>query len=159
MKTHLIWAQDKNSGIGKAGDLPWHISEDLKNFKLLTLGSVIVMGRKTWESLPFKPLPKRRNIVLSSQILTDIETYSSVENCITTLKQDGVEQIFVIGGAQIYKEFFQYADVLHITVVDDIVENIDTYFPVNLKDITLEFKKSEEKKLSPIARYMRYDKK
>ena len=65
MEIHLIWAQDSNGGIGKDGNLPWHISEDLKNFKNLTIESPIIMGRKTWESLPIKPLPKRRNIVLS----------------------------------------------------------------------------------------------
>jgi len=67
MKFHLIWAQDENGAIGKNGDLPWHIPEDLKNFKKLTLNKPIIMGRKTWDSLKFKPLPKRRNIVLSSQ--------------------------------------------------------------------------------------------
>ena len=60
MQIHLIWAQDQNGGIGKNGNLPWHISEDLKNFKKITFGSTIVMGRKTWDSLPIKPLPKRR---------------------------------------------------------------------------------------------------
>ena len=60
MEIHLIWAQENNGGIGKNGQLPWHIPEDLKNFKKLTLNSTIVMGRKTWESLPFKPLPKKK---------------------------------------------------------------------------------------------------
>ena len=62
MLIHLIWAQDAKSGIGKNGKLPWHISEDLINFKKLTLHSTILMGRKTWESLTKKPLPKRKNI-------------------------------------------------------------------------------------------------
>ena len=64
MKIHLIWAQDEKGGIGKNGQLPWHIIEDLKNFKLLTKNSTIIMGRKTWDSLPIKPLPERENIVL-----------------------------------------------------------------------------------------------
>ena len=63
MEIHLIWAQDFEGGIGIDGKLPWHISEDLKNFKQLTLDTKIVMGRKTWESLPIKPLPQRKNIV------------------------------------------------------------------------------------------------
>ena len=67
MEIHLIWAQDKNGGIGKDGKLPWHISEDLINFKKITSNNTIIMGRKTWESLPKKPLPNRRNIVLSSK--------------------------------------------------------------------------------------------
>ena len=65
MDIHLIWAQDENGGIGQDGKLPWHISEDLKNFKALTLNSTIIMGRKTWDSLPIKPLPNRKNIILS----------------------------------------------------------------------------------------------
>ena len=67
MKIHLIWAQDTNGGIGKNGKLPWHISEDLKKFKSLTYNSTVIMGRKTWDSLPIKPLPNRRNFVLSRQ--------------------------------------------------------------------------------------------
>ena len=73
MKIHLIWAQDENGGIGKDGNLPWHISEDLKNFKRLTSSFTILMGRNTWESLPVRPLPKRRNIVLSSNEVPDVE--------------------------------------------------------------------------------------
>ena len=65
----MIWAQDTNNAIGRDGTLPWHFSEDLQNFKALTLNSTIVMGRKTWDSLKIKPLPKRRNIVLSSKKL------------------------------------------------------------------------------------------
>ena len=82
MEIHLIWAQDLNGGIGKKGKLPWHISEDLKNFKKITLNSTVIMGRKTWDSLPFKPLPKRRNIVLSSSDISNIEVYHNVEKCI-----------------------------------------------------------------------------
>ncbi|MDP7465479.1 MAG: dihydrofolate reductase, partial [Candidatus Marinimicrobia bacterium] len=82
MKIHLIWAQDENGGIGKDGNLPWHISEDLKNFKRLTSGFTILMGRNTWESLPVRPLPERRNIVLSSKEVPDVEYYTSVEECI-----------------------------------------------------------------------------
>ena len=63
MEVHLIWAQDQNGGIGIDGKLPWHISEDLKNFKKITLNSTIIMGRKTWDSLSIKPLPGRTNIV------------------------------------------------------------------------------------------------
>ena len=73
MNIELIWAQNYSGGIGKEGTLPWHISEDLKNFKKITANFPIIMGRKTWESLPFKPLPKRRNIVLSSQLIQDVE--------------------------------------------------------------------------------------
>ena len=78
----MIWAQDTNNAIGRNGTLPWHFSEDLKNFKKLTMGHVIIMGRKTWDSLPFKPLPNRQNIVISSNTIDDVETYNSIDACI-----------------------------------------------------------------------------
>ena len=120
MQIHLIWAQDENGGIGKDGKLPWYISEDLKNFKKLTSGSTILMGRNTWESLPVKPLPERRNIVLSSKVLIDAECYTSVEECIETLDGDGTEKLFVIGGSTVYRNFIHRADELHITQVNEI---------------------------------------
>ena len=86
MKVHLIWAQDLNGGIGRDGKLPWYIPEDLKNFKKITTQSIVIMGRKTWDSLPLKPLPKRRNIVLSSTSQDNVETYSTYNECISQLK-------------------------------------------------------------------------
>ena len=71
MKIQLIWVQDENGGIGKKGKLPWHIPEYLKNFKHITLNNAVVMGRITWDSLPIKPLPRRRNIVLSHSKLDE----------------------------------------------------------------------------------------
>jgi len=75
MRINLIWAQDENGGIGKQGRLPWHLPEDLKNFKKLTLHHPVIMGRITWEGLPLKPLPQRRNIVISKTHRDDIECY------------------------------------------------------------------------------------
>mgnify|MGYP001415619984 FL=1 len=147
MKIHLIWAQDYNSGIGKKGDLPWNIPEDLKNFKKITSHSTIIMGRKTWESLPIKPLPNRRNIVLTKKNITDIECYSSIENCINKLKNEDLNHVFIIGGATIYNEFIFLADELHITLVDILTLGIDTFFPINLNNIKKRFSKIEEKKL------------
>ena len=88
MEVHLIWSQDSNGGIGKDGKLPWHISEDLQNFKKITSNSTIIMGRKTWDSLPFKPLSNRRNIVLSRTKQNQVETYASYESCIAKLEKD-----------------------------------------------------------------------
>jgi len=153
MKIHLIWAQDENGGIGKDGNLPWHISEDLKNFKRLTSGSTILMGRNTWESLPIKPLPERRNIVLSSKEVPDVEYYTSVEECIATLDGDGTEKLFVIGGTTVYRNFIHRADELHITHVDELTEGIDTYFPVTILKIQKEFEQIEEQALSNNAIY------
>ena len=153
MKIHLIWAQEMNGGIGKNGMLPWHIYEDLQNFKKLTLDSTILMGRKTWESLPIRPLSKRRNIVLSSKKVSDIECYTSAEECIEILVDDGTEKLFVIGGSTVYRNFIHRADELHITHMDEITEGIDTYFPVTILKIQQEFEKIEERILEDNAVY------
>ncbi len=156
MQIHLIWAQDENGGIGKDGKLPWHISEDLKNFKRLTSGSTILMGRNTWESLPVRPLPERRNIVLSSKKIPDAECYTSVEECIEKLDNDGTEKFFVIGGSTVYNNFIHRADKLHITLIDTATEGIDTYFPVSILTIKSEFNKVDEYALGKNALYTRW---
>ena len=153
MKIHLIWAQDINGGIGKEGKLPWHISEDLQNFKKLTLDSIIIMGRKTWESLPIRPLSKRRNIVLSRKEVPDIEYYTSIKECIEKLNNDDIENLFVIGGSTVYRNFIHRADELHITKVDEMIDGIDTYFPVTMLEIKNEFEKINEIKLNNKAIY------
>ena len=159
MKIHLIWAQDEHGGIGKDGKLPWHIAEDLKNFKKLTSGSAILMGRTTWESLPIRPLPKRRNIVLSHKKISDVECYTSVEECVETLDGDGTEKLFVIGGTKVYCNFIHRADELHITQVNEITQGIDTYFPVTMLKIKKEFEKINEIELSKKAMYTQWVKK
>ena len=151
MDIHLIWAQEKDGGIGINNDLPWHIPEDLKNFKQLTLNTPIIMGRKTWESLPLKPLPKRRNVVLSSQFLKDVESYTSVKNCLNGLANES--DIFIIGGAQIYKIFYPYAEHLHITIIDVKTVGIDTYFPISLDNIKRSFIKKNSKSLNDNVQY------
>jgi len=158
MKIHLIWAQDNNGGIGKGRKLPWHIPEDLQNFKKLTVNSTIVMGRKTWESLPIQPLPERRNVVLSSNSILDVENYNSIDHCIETLLKDDVKRIFVIGGAQIYRHFIHRSDELHITLVDAEIEGIDTYFPLTMEKIESLYNKKEEYPLGETAIYTRWKK-
>ena len=159
MKIHLIWAQDHNGGIGKDGNLPWHISEDLKNFKRLTSGSAILMGRNTWESLPIRPLPKRRNIVLSHKEIHDVECYTSMEECVEILDGDGTEKLFVIGGTTVYCNFIHRADELHITQVNEMTQGIDTYFPITMLKIKKEFEKINEIELSKKAIYTQWVKK
>ena len=156
MKIHLIWAQEINGGIGKNGKLPWHISEDLQNFKKLTLDSTILMGRKTWESLPNRPLSNRRNIVLSSKEVPDVECYISIEECIKKLNNEGIDKLFVIGGSTVYRNFIHRADELHITDVDKMTKGIDTYFPVTMLKIKKEFKKINEMELSKKAIYTQW---
>ena len=139
MEIHLIWAQDTNGGIGKDGKLPWHVSEDLKNFKKITSQHPVIMGRKTWDSLPIKPLPNRRNIILSNSIFEDLEVYNDVRLCIKELKQSNIEKVFVIGGTSIYEQFFEYATHLHVTIININTENIDTFFPKDINQIKIFF--------------------
>ena len=159
MEIHLIWAQDENGGIGKNGKLPWHISSDLKNFKLITINSIVVMGRKTWDSLPIKPLPNRRNIVLSSNKQDNVETYHSIQDCILELEKETINKIFVIGGGTIYKLFYNMADYLHITDIAYKEGDIDEFFPVPYETIKTQFKKIKKTTLSKTAIYSFWGKK
>ena len=159
MEVHLIWAQDYNGGIGKLNNLPWHISEDLKNFKSLTINSTIIMGRKTWDSLPFKPLPNRRNIVLSSQLIEGAEVYHDYDTCYNSLNSMSLDKVFVIGGSSIYKLIFKDADYLHITFVNLMIADIDTFAPYCLDDIKKDFIQKSKQTLSEIASYTMWVKK
>jgi len=153
MEIHLIWAQDTKGGIGKDGKLPWHVSEDLKNFKKITSQHPVIMGRKTWDSLPIKPLPNRRNIILSNSIFEDLEVYNDVRLCIKELKQSNIEKVFVIGGTSIYEQFFEYATHLHVTIININTENIDTFFPKDINQIKNFFSINSKTHLSQKAVY------
>ena len=109
------------------------------------------MGRKTWESLPFKPLPKRRNIVLSSQSVDGVESYHSIDECLQNISNES--DVFVIGGAQIYKAFYPLAHQLHITQIDLKTEDIDTFFPISIEKIKNQFSISLSEKLTDNATY------
>ena len=153
MEIHLIWAQDKHGGIGKNGKLPWHVSEDLQNFKKITINSHVIMGRKTWDSLPVKPLPKRKNIVLSRGKKTNVETFDSYKKCLKKLNNKSIDKIFIIGGRSIYELFFNDADYLHITNIHIKESGINEYFPKSMSDIKNLFKKKIEISLSENATY------
>ena len=103
--------------IGKDNSIPWHYSEDLKRFKSLTLGKTVIMGRRTWESLPVKPLPDRRNIVITQSSLDDVECFSSIDDALATCEGD----VWFIGGAGIYQEALGKADIIDMTLVPDNV--------------------------------------
>jgi dihydrofolate reductase len=125
----FIVAMDENRVIGKDNQLPWHLPEDLKFFKRTTMGHPIAMGRKTHESIG-RALPGRENIVITRQL-----DYKSHDVTIFYLMEEFVEycrnqddEIFVIGGAEIFKETFEYADRLYITHIEEEFEG-DTYFP------------------------------
>lgn len=121
----IIVACDKNRAIGKDGDLPWRQSSDLQRFKQRTLGRPIVMGRKTWQSLP-GALPGRRNIVISRNLRDDVEVLSVEE----VLELDE-EEICIIGGGEIYALFLPYVNIIEITIIDTEVEDADTWFPLS----------------------------
>ena len=128
-----IVAVDNNWGIGYNGDLLEHIPEDLKYFKELTTGHVVVMGRKTWDSLPKKPLKDRLNIVISSQPrgpLGDMAFSIPMEEAKIRLALSSAdEEWFIIGGGTIYKELLPICDRVYVTKILKDHENVDTYFP------------------------------
>lgn len=114
----LVVAAAENGVIGQDGKIPWHISDDLKRFKALTMGAPIVMGRKTWDSLPRKPLPGRTNIVVTRQpgwVAEGAVTAHSLQEAIA--KAGGAEEIFVIGGAEIYAAALPLATAIELTEV------------------------------------------
>jgi dihydrofolate reductase len=127
----LVVAASRNGVIGKDGGLPWHISSDLKLFKQITLGKPVIMGRKTWDSLPRKPLPGRRNIVISRQLdlpFSGAEAVRNIDEALALAKVDHPDEIAVIGGGEIYRLFWPLADQIYLTEVDVEVEG-DTLFP------------------------------
>jgi len=124
----IIVAVGKNREIGKENNLLWHLSDDLKRFKKITTGHTIVMGRKTFESLPKGALPNRRNIVLTKQNLKidNVEIIHTKESLWSIITPN--EKVFIIGGASIYKDFLNDADTIHLTKVNASFD-ADAYFP------------------------------
>ncbi len=125
----IIVAVSEDWGIGKDNELLWHISEDLKRFKKLTSGNVVIMGKKTWESLPRRPLPGRKNIVLTDDPHECIDcsvTAYSIEDALSKCEKE--EEIFVIGGGSVYRQFMPITDRLYITHVHRKAP-ADVYFP------------------------------
>jgi dihydrofolate reductase len=125
----LVYAQSRNGIIGADGGLPWNIPSDLKRFKETTFGKPVIMGRKTWDSLPRKPLPGRQNIIISrhAQTIEGADVVASPEKALR-LAGDAAE-ICVIGGGEIYRLFLPMANRIYLTTVDVDVEG-DTAAPV-----------------------------
>lgn len=126
----IICALAENNAIGYNNDLLYHLRADLRRFKTLTTGHTVIMGRRTYESLPKGALPNRRNIVLSS--VTDrswpnVEVFPSLEEALAACKAD--EEVFVIGGASLYKAAFPIADRLCLTHILATPEKADVFFP------------------------------
>jgi dihydrofolate reductase len=128
MSLSAIVAISQNNVIGRDNTLPWHLSEDLKHFKAITLGHTIIMGRKTFESIG-KPLPGRVNIVVTRNPNYQAEGITSVSDFETWIKKnDSDEEIFLIGGAGLYKDCWNYVDKIYLTRIEQNFEG-DTFFP------------------------------
>ena len=125
----IIVAVSDDWGIGKDNELLWHISEDLKRFKRITIGKTLIMGKKTWESLPTRPLPGRKNIVLTDLPDEQIEgaiTVYSIDEALS--KCTAEDEVFIIGGGSVYRQFMSLAHRLYITHVHKN-RPADIFFP------------------------------
>ena len=127
----LIYARARNGVIGRDNAMPWHLPEDLAHFKATTLGCPVIMGRKTWDSLPprFRPLPGRRNIVVTRQAdwnAQGAERAGSLEQALASCADS--PRVWVTGGAELYRLALPHADVVEVTVIDQDFEG-DAYAP------------------------------
>lgn len=134
----FVWIEDENQLIGQANQLPWHLPADLKHFKAVTVGDAVLMGRKTYEALPIKPLPNRRNIILTRNkdyVAPGAEVFHSKEAILSAVDTDQ-QTLHIIGGGEIYRLFIDEVDELYQTIIEGDFEG-DTYFP------TLDFSEFE----------------
>ena len=139
-----IVAVDNNWGIGYQGELLEHLPPDMKYFKELTMGNIVIMGRKTWDSLPIKPLLGRSNIILSRTLQRDSWIYDEEAHYIQFVPeitehdlktfQNSSNHLFVIGGSEVYKQLLPYCDRVYVTFIGKSHDNVDTYFPNLNKD-------------------------
>ncbi|HLQ71427.1 MAG TPA: dihydrofolate reductase [Bacillota bacterium] len=160
----LLVAMDNNRVIGLNNDLPWHLPNDLKFFKQKTTNQTIIMGRKTYESIG-KPLPNRKNIVLTNKEAHDfpgeIDIIRNIEMIMELSKQQPDKELFVIGGANVIKQVLPFADRMYITWIDDIFEG-DTFFPAfsNADWKLVKKEKGEKNERNPYDYYfLQYDRK
>ncbi|GGF64687.1 dihydrofolate reductase [Paracoccus acridae] len=130
----LIAARDRNGAIGKDNDIPWRAPEDLAFFQRETTGGAVVMGRRTWESLPFKPLKNRLNLVVSSDLAVAENVLPTPQAAVDHAHCLGHRRVYGIGGAGIYRALLPMADRLLLTQVDLAVTDADAFFPDFDKD-------------------------
>ena len=133
MTISLIAALSKNRIIGKNNDLPWHLPDDMRYFMQTTKGHHVILGRKNYDSLPvkFRPLPNRTNILVTRQKKFQAEgciIVNSTEAAIDLARKNSEEEVFIIGGAEIYNLSFSLANRLYLTEIDAVIEG-DTHFP------------------------------
>lgn len=125
----IIACVGKNLELGKNNDLIWHLPNDLKYFKKVTSGKTVIMGRRTFESLP-GVLPKRRNIVLqlpNESKIDGVEIFNDIPSILDAVKNE--DEAFIIGGASIYRQFLEYAHKLYLTEVNEKCRDAEVYFP------------------------------
>ncbi len=157
-KISIIVAADENNAIGKNKQLLWHLPYDLQNFKKLTTGHTIIMGRRTFESLPAGALPNRKNIVLTGvpeAIIDNVFACSSMEEAITLCSKE--DEIYMIGGALVYKQALPIAETLYFTRVHHVFEGADTFFPeidfTEWEEVSKENHPADEKHAYPYTFY------
>lgn len=150
----VVVAED--NAIGKNGDLLCHLPADLKHFKNITMGHTIIMGRRTWESLPKGALPGRKNVVITRNAdftAPGAEVYHSLEEALSATEQDGDR--FIIGGGMLYREAFPLTDVLHLTLLHATFPDADTHFPAfdpaEWKEISREDHDADERNPYPYS--------
>ncbi|WP_312527160.1 dihydrofolate reductase [Paracoccus sp. (in: a-proteobacteria)] len=129
MTLTLIVARDRNGAIGRDNDIPWFAPEDLASFQRETTGGALIMGRRTWESLPVKPLKSRLNCVISRDRTLTEHVFSSPFEAVDFAYASAYRRVYGIGGAEIYRSLLPVADRLLITEVDLAVEGADAFFP------------------------------
>jgi dihydrofolate reductase len=129
MTLSIIVAIASDGAIGRANDLLWHLPADLKRFKELTTGHTILMGRKTFESLPRGPLPNRRNIIISRSLPTQpgAEVYPTIQQAMEACASDG--EVFIIGGGEIYRQLLPNTEQIYLTRVQASFPDAEVFFP------------------------------
>ncbi len=168
----IIAAVGDNNEIGKDGDLCWKIKADLDRFKELTTGNVVVMGYNTFKSLDFKPLKDRRNIVITDYPIAGCDVEQVVAGTFCDLENEELkygneelikyfnglkEEVFIIGGGKLYKDFLPFADKMYITEIHKTDKNADTFFPAK-EEWEKDFDKEVEKELKSYS-YVTYTRK
>ncbi|NUB25455.1 dihydrofolate reductase [Azospirillum brasilense] len=132
MRISLVVAAARNGVIGRDGTLPWSLPGDLKRFRELTMGKPVLMGRRTWESLPRKPLPGRDNLVVSRSVPPGEQDgarwFAGLDAALDWCRGRGVPEVAVIGGAELFRETLPLADIVHLTRIEQDVEG-DTVMP------------------------------
>lgn len=152
----IVVALDERGAIGRRGELPWRLPDDLRRFKALTLGKPVLMGRRTWESIGARPLPGRLNVVITRQAgyaAPGAIVVDSLESGFAAA--GGAPELSVIGGAEIYRLALPGTDVLHLTRVHAVVADADTYFPAlddaEWREVAREDRAADERHAYPFS--------